>query len=172
MKSSFHLGRSNWYHVICYLAKARPTSPKFPPINAYLYSFLGTMSPSARILGSLEAAAPKISTARYVCVTCRRQSLPYRSQIVVHRARRYNSSDSQSWRDKLRSKFWRKDTPQESTSESQRDAEEEGQEEEAEPVATPLPNYVAANTWDGLRRVGFEKKWWEKEKTRDIEFEP
>ena len=129
------------------------------------------MAHPARVFGSVEATASQISAARYICLTCRRQLIPYSPRIVVHHVQRLNSTDSQSWTDKLRPSFLKKDT---STSEPQREIAE-GEQEAKTGVESPAPTkteYVAASTWDGLRRVGFEPKSWEQEETREFEFEP
>lgn len=66
------------------------------------------MAPAARLLGPLETVASQ-SGLRYVCSTCRRQPVPRAARVVVHNARRHNSSAPLS--EKVRRKLWGTDNP-------------------------------------------------------------
>ncbi|PGH33925.1 hypothetical protein GX50_03246 [[Emmonsia] crescens] len=79
------------------------------------------MSPPARLLAPLEAASSRISSALYVCSTCRRQCLPQSLRPINHQFqfRRYTPSNSSQNNDrgdlpvfeKLRRKVWGTDKP-------------------------------------------------------------
>ncbi|OAX78336.1 hypothetical protein ACJ72_07357 [Emergomyces africanus] len=79
------------------------------------------MSPPARLLAPLEAAPSRISSALYVCSTCRRQCLPQSLRFINHQfqLRWYtptssnlnNNSSDLPVTEKLRRKIWGTDKP-------------------------------------------------------------
>ncbi|PGH13649.1 hypothetical protein AJ79_03497 [Helicocarpus griseus UAMH5409] len=73
------------------------------------------MPSPARLLAPLEAAPSRISSALYVCSTCRRQCLPQSLRAVNHQLqfRRHNSNDGSNlpMTEKLRRKVWGTDNP-------------------------------------------------------------
>ncbi|KAK2788562.1 hypothetical protein FQN53_003413 [Emmonsiellopsis sp. PD_33] len=144
------------------------------------------MPSPARLLGPLEAAPSRLSSALYVCQTCRRQCLTSTStrqplRPLNHR-RPYSSSNDKSnlpLTERLRRKVWGTDNPPGVKdvygSESQLapeapkpvsevDIELASMHEDVKKsIGLKDADYVPATTWDGLKRVG-SVEWYEEPK--------
>lgn len=104
--------------------------------------------------------------ALYVCSSCRSEVTPRRISPLARQFRRY-ASDSPSVLERTRRSLWQGDKPPGAadpyTGESQiaPEAERESGELAAGAEREELQSgdaYVQAETWDGLRRIGFTKE--------------
>lgn len=107
--------------------------------------------------------------ALYVCSNCRAEVTPQGISPLARQFRRHASSDSPSVLERTRRSFWKGDKPRGAEDpyggKSQVARKVDGKEGlargEKKSELREGDGYVQAETWDGLRRIGFteDKEW-------------